>query len=927
MSTAGISNPAEKSHNALRPPVTFATVVLLLVVVVGFGGLAYVSASLARVEGRVAAVWLPNAVLLALLLARRMKSDWILVVGGLVGNIVANRLVGDSMVQATGLSLANAIEIAVAWRAFAHFTKRPPDMTDFGHLSLFCAIALVAPAFSALFATFMLHSGDWSTSPHLLANWLMVDALSLILLTPTLLILADGWQARHRPSRKAVFNWLGVFAIGTTVTVLVFWQNTYPFLFMVVAVVVVHAIRLGATGIALSILKICAIASIATYYGYGPIHLVGGGATQKLLTLQVFLAVSFGLGLPVAAMIKRALRAEVERSTFEARYRHMFDAAPVGIFRTNSRGSITEVNRAWRELTYLSDVEWKGQRWVGALHPADRERVFRHWWETAESRSAYRDEFRFVSEGSVRWVAVSAKPELDETGSVTGYIGMLVDTTRRKLAEADLLEARERAERAVEAKSAFLANMSHEIRTPMNGMLGFAELLMADDLSAGQRRSVEMIAESGRAMMRLLTDILDISKIEAGMMSVASEPVDIRHRLNSVTRLMQPIAAAKGLELSLTVAPTVPQHVLGDALRVRQIMLNLVANALKFTKHGSVAVAVDVGRSKAGDTLDFTVRDTGIGISPDALEAVFEKFTQADTTTARTYGGTGLGLAISTNLARLMGGALSAESTVGVGSVFRLSLPLKTVQAAPAIKRADLSDDIVVASNRLRILIAEDHDINQELIMAMAARVGLDADLARDGAEAIAMVAAAAAGGHPYGLVLMDVQMPNIDRLEATRRLRQSGFDQHRLPIVALTANAYPEDVAACLDAGMQAHMTKPVRLRELSNLIAFYGDDVTAGAHVAAGVDTGSLIARYEQRKHETIAQVRKFRRAGDLPDDELTNLLDQLHKLAGTAGQFAETEIGVAAGELERALRSSGPERFSTVMACEGDKLLRAA
>ena len=201
MSTAGISNPAEKSHNALRPPVTFATVVLLLVVVVGFGGLAYVSASLARVEGRVAAVWLPNAVLLALLLARRMKSDWILVVGGLVGNIVANRLVGDSMVQATGLSLANAIEIAVAWRAFAHFTKRPPDMTDFGHLSLFCAIALVAPAFSALFATFMLHSGDWSTSPHLLANWLMVDALSLILLTPTLLILADGWQARHWPSR------------------------------------------------------------------------------------------------------------------------------------------------------------------------------------------------------------------------------------------------------------------------------------------------------------------------------------------------------------------------------------------------------------------------------------------------------------------------------------------------------------------------------------------------------------------------------------------------------------------------------------------------------------------------------------------------------------------------------------------------------
>ena len=928
MSTAGIANPAEKSHNALCPPVTFATLLLVLVVIAGFGGLAYLSASLARVEGRVAAVWLPNAVLLALLLRRRMKSDWILIVGGLVGNIAANRLVGDSIAHAAGLSLANAIEIAVAWKAFAHFTSRAPDMTDFEHLTRFCVVALVAPVFSAVAAIPVLHSGDWSGSLHLAANWLMVDTLSLILLTPTLLILADSWQARARPSRKAVLHWLGVFAIGTTVTLLVFWQDTYPFLFMVVAVVVVHAIRLGATGIALSILKICAIASIATYYGHGPIYLAGGGVAQKLLTLQTFLVVSFGLGLPVAAMLKRARCVEAERSTFEARFRHMFDAAPVGIFQADARGSITDVNPTWRELTFLSDADWKGERWVGALHPADRERVFRHWWQTAEARSDYRDEFRFVSATqSIRWVSVSARPELDENGSVTGYVGMLVDTTGRKLAETDLLEARERAERAVAAKSAFLANMSHEIRTPMNGMLGFAELLLADDLSAGQRRSVEMIAESGRAMMRLLNDILDISKIEAGMMSVASEPLDIRHRLNSVTRLMQPIAVAKGLELSLTVASTVPQHVLGDPLRVRQIMLNLVANALKFTERGSVAVAVDVGRSNAGETVEFTVRDTGIGIAPDGLEAVFEQFTQAETSTARTYGGTGLGLAISTNLARLMGGALSAESTVGVGSVFRLSLPLKAVQAAPASKPAELPNDIVAATNRLRILIAEDHDINQELIMAMAARVGLDADLARDGAEAIAMVAAAAAAGRPYGLVLMDVQMPNIDGLEATRRLRQSGYDQHQLPIIALTANAYPEDVAACLDAGMQAHMTKPVRLRELSNLIAFYGDDVTGGAQVAAGVDTGSLIARYEQRKHETIAQVRKFRRAGDLPEDELTNLLDQLHKLAGTAGQFAETEIGVAAGELERALRSGGPERFSTVMACEGDKLLRAA
>ena len=927
MPTAGTANSAERSHNALCPPATFATLLLMLGVMAVFGGLAYFSASLARVEGRVAAVWLPNAVLLALLLRRRMRSDWILIMGGLVGNIVANRLVGDNMAHAIVLSLANAIEIAVAWMVFARFTSRSPDMTDFGHLSLFCAIALVAPVFSAVVATPVLHSGDWGSSLHLAASWLMVDALSLILLTPTLLILTDSWQARYRPSREEVLNWLGVLVIGTAVTLLVFTQDTYPFLFMVVAVVLLYASRLGATGTAIAILKVCAIASIATYYDYGPVSLVGGTA-QKLVTLQIFLAVSFGMGLPVAAALKGARRAEAERSASEARFRQLFDAAPVGIFRTDTFGRITEVNPTWRELTDLSDVEWKGDRWTGALHPADRERVFGHWREMAEARSDYHDEFRFISDtGSIRWVGASAKPEIDETGSVTGYVGMLVDTTGRKLAETDLLEARERAERAVEAKSAFLANMSHEIRTPMNGMLGFAELLLVDDLSAGQRRSVEMIAESGRAMMRLLNDILDISKIEAGMMSVASEPLDIRHRLKSVTQLMHPIAVAKGLELSLTVASAVPQYVIGDPLRVRQIMLNLVANAIKFTERGSVAVTVEIDRSNAGETLEFTVRDTGIGIAQEELAAVFEKFTQADTTTARTYGGTGLGLAISTNLAKLMGGALSAESSVGVGSVFRLSLPLQTAQSVPRARRSELPDGVSVTSGGPRILIAEDHDINQELIMAMAARVGLDADLARDGAEAIAMVAAAVAAGRPYGLVLMDMQMPKIDGLEATRRLRQSGYDPQQLPIIALTANAYPEDVAACLEAGMQAHLSKPVRLRQLSNLVAIYAEGIPGIQDDATGPDTASLAVRYEQRKHETLAQVRRFRQKRDLPETELNQLLDQLHKLAGTAGQFAESEIGVAAGELERALRSGGPERFSTVMACEGDKLLRAA
>ena len=928
MSTTGIAKPAAESCNGLRPPATFATLLLVLVVFAGFGGLAYFSVTLATVEGRVAAVWLPNAVLLALLLRRQTRSDWILLAAGLAGNIVADHIAGDDMTRAIWLSLANTVEIAIAWIAFTQFTSGFPDMTKLAHFARFCAIALVAPVFSAVIALPLLRPTDWAATVSLATSWLAVDTLSLILLTPTLLMLADAWQARRRPDKGEILNALGALTIGTALTLYVFLQNTYPYLFMVVAVVMLNTFRLGATGTAISILKIYVIGSVATFYGDGPINLVSYGMAEKLLTLQFFLAVSFGMGLPVAAMLKRAQCAETERGAFEARFRQLVEVAPVGIFRTDAKGKLVEVNPAWLKIAELSDDAWTDNRWASIIHPDEVARIAKNWAQAVSERTIFHEETRFGGrDGPVRWVTVTATPEYDPNGRLISFVGTVSDITGRKLAEMELLEARERAERAVEVKSAFLANMSHEIRTPMNGMLGFAELLLADDLSDSQRRSVEMIAESGRAMMRLLNDILDISKIEAGMMTVASEPLNLRERLDSITSLMHPIASSKGLELSLTLAPAVPEHVLGDSLRVRQILLNLVANALKFTERGSVAVDVDIGRSDIGETLEFMVRDTGIGISSEALGAVFDKFTQADTSTARTYGGTGLGLAISANLAQLMGGALSAESTVGVGSVFRLSLPLKAVEIAPRTELPYLADGAAVGLSGPRVLIAEDHEINQHLIMAMASRVGLDADLARDGAEAIAMVAAAEAEGKPYGLVLMDMQMPVVDGLEATRRLRQSGYDAKQLPIIALTANAYPEDIAACLKAGMQAHLSKPVRLRQLSDLVAIYAQENPGKPDEATLLYTGSLAKRYENHKREILAQVRRLRQKNNVPAREFSQLLVQLHQLAGTARQFAEIDVGLAAGELERALRDGGPGQFSTVMACEGIRLLRAA
>ena len=928
MSTPGIAKPADVSRNGWCPPATFATLLRVLVVFAGFGGLAYFSATLATLEGRIAAVWLPNAVLLALLLRRQSRSDWILLAAGLAGNILANHLAGDGITRAVWLSFANTVEIVMVWKAFTRFTSGFPDMTKFDHFTRFCTIALVAPVVSAVVALPLLRPANLAATVNLATSWLAVDTLSLILLTPTLLILADAWQARRRPSMQEVLDWVGVLTIGTALTLYVFLQNTYPYLFMGFAVVLLSTFRLGAPGTAIAILKIYVIGSVATFYGDGPINLVSYGMAEKLLTLQFFLAVSFGMGLPVAAVLKRGKSAETERVALEARFRQLVEVAPVGIFRTDATGKLIEVNPAWLKIAGLRDDAWSDNRWTRAIHPDEVARVGKKWSQAISDRTPFHEESRFGErDGPVRWVTAAATPEYDHTGNLIGFVGTISDTTERKLAEMELLEARERAERAVEVKSAFLANMSHEIRTPMNGMLGFTELLLADQLSDSQRRAVEMIAESGRAMMRLLNDILDISKIEAGMMNVASEPLDVRERVDSITSLMHPIATAKGLQLSFAVATAVPEYVLGDPLRVRQILLNLVANAVKFTERGFVAVDVGVGHGATGDTLEFTVRDTGIGISPEALEAVFDKFTQADTSTARTYGGTGLGLAISANLAKLLGGSLTAESTVGEGSVFRLSLPLNAVGAAPRMELAYLADGTAVALSGPRVLIAEDHEINQHLIMAMAARVGLDADLARDGAEAIAMVAAAEAAGKPYGLVLMDMQMPVVDGLEATRRLRQIGYNAKQLPIIALTANAYPEDVATCLKAGMQAHLSKPVRLRQLSDLVAIYAQETPGKPDEATLLYTGSLAKRYENHKHDILARVRRLRQASDVPAQELTQLLAQLQQLAATARQFAEIDVGLAAGELEQALRDGGPAQFSTVMACQGVKLLRAA
>jgi len=384
---------------------------------------------------------------------------------------------------------------------------------------------------------------------------------------------------------------------------------------------------------------------------------------------------------------------------------------------------------------------------------------------------------------------------------------------RRELEKlaADLRVAQRTAESASEAKSAFLANMSHELRTPFQGLLGMLELIDSEALTPSQHRQLSVARESGGHLLGILNDVLDAARLEAGTLRLHEDAVSPQELTNDVQALMSPPAQAKGLTLTTKVDPALPERVLLDGTRVRQVLFNLLSNAIKFTDNGGVNMTL---RERDG-LLCIAVTDTGIGMDEATLSRLFQRFTQGDDSTSRRHGGTGLGLEISRSLAHLMGGEIEVQSTPGQGSRFELQLPLRAAPAS-AVSPAELPPLRPDVLRPLRLLVAEDNEVNCEVLAAMIAHLGHQAQFAHDGRAAVLAVQQG-----DFDLVLMDLHMPELDGIAATRAIRALPDGKAALPIIALTADAYAETRAACFDAGMNGFLSKPVSLDALAHTVA----------------------------------------------------------------------------------------------------------
>lgn len=525
-------------------------------------------------------------------------------------------------------------------------------------------------------------------------------------------------------------------------------------------------------------------------------------------------------------------RLQAEEALNETEERLQFAMEAAGLALWDYREPFTDVylTARWGEL--IGDValegSWKTSDLLPRLHPEDAPRVaaeLRRLLKGETSRA--RGEYRFRGNSEWIWLETHAMvAEKDKHGRVIRVLGTHANVTARKLIEEKADQARAMAEQASRAKSEFLANMSHEVRTPLNAIMGLNQLLLGTPLNSEQRQWLQLMDDSSRSLLNLLNDVLDLSRIEAGKLTLELVNFPLRPLLENTFSTYRDQAQTKAVQLTMSLSPKLPAQMSGDPFRIRQVLTNLLSNALKFTPaDGRVSLLADVTTTgKDSWALVIRIVDTGIGITPAQQKEMFDAFTQADASTARQYGGSGLGLAICSKLVKKMGGTITVESSLGSGSAFEVQLPLIKALTGSSVSPPKIQLSAAELSSmrrkfqKLRVIVAEDNAVNELLIRKLLEGVGCEVRLARDGAEAFRLWEEWA-----VDLMLMDVQMPVVNGLTATARIRQAErkFNRMPTPILAVTANAMTGDRETYIAAGMTGYVTKPIEASALFSAMA----------------------------------------------------------------------------------------------------------
>jgi PAS domain S-box-containing protein len=655
----------------------------------------------------------------------------------------------------------------------------------------------------------------------------------------------------------------GVALVTTALTLLVRWMlnpvlgNAVPQMTFFPAVMIAAYVGGFWPGMLATVLSALA----ANFFLAGPTPSFHFSNTNDIAALVLFLLVGTIVSAlceslhrirdrVVAAERRRAdeamhERVESELRESEHRWRSLTEALPQLVWTAMPDGACDYFSTQWTEFTGVPNDQLLGWQWLKSLHPDDRESTRQFWTESVAGRHDYDVEYRIRRfDGQYRWFKTRGVPIRNSEGSISQWFGTCTDMTDSKLTAEELSHAKETAESANRAKDEFLANVSHEIRTPMNAIMGLTSLVLATDLNDGQRQSLATVKSAANNLLGIINDLLDFSKIEAGKLELSPDEFALRATLGDTLRALAVRAQQKGLELISNVQSNVPDELIGDAGRLRQVLLNLIGNAVKFTEKGEVAVnvsAIDNGAPKNDRVhLLFTVRDTGIGIPKEKQAVIFRAFEQEDSSTTRKYGGTGLGLTISSQLAGLMGGKIEVQSEPGRGSTFSFTARFGRSSKRAAMDAGESSDrldnirPVPAPSTPLRILVAEDNEFNVILLEQLFAQRGHTAHIAANGREAVAL-----ATNGTFDLLLLDIHMPEMDGFAVAQAIREhEGGSGKHLPIIAFTARTGQSDRERCLAAGMDDFLSKPVQAQVLWEVI-----DRAVAAHTPADYRSLNLL------------------------------------------------------------------------------------